>query len=152
MRMALLILAVGLAAVSAQAQQCLHGDNETAVEKERRILALNAVRFINTAEMNHFRQFGKYAAWKGLASSPATEEVRGWYKSEAIKAIDLSAESRILPGLTLRLTTNGEKYSLLLRDESDPCKFSFYTDQEGVIYYGQPIDMPPSAAPLSKPE
>ena len=120
-------------------------------EKERRALALGAARFINTAQVHHYRLNGKYAAWKDLATSSAVEDVRGWYKPQAIKSMDLSGGTEIVPGFDLRLTTNGEAYSFLLRDNSDHCKFSFYSDQVGVIYYGQPIDFPPSAA-LFKPE
>ncbi|HSC77820.1 MAG TPA: hypothetical protein VLB32_04595 [Candidatus Acidoferrales bacterium] len=147
----LFVLAFALG--SAQAQQCLHASDESAPQKERKQLALGAVRFINTAQMYHFRQFGKFVTLKELASSGAIEEVRSWYNPEgagmkAIKALDFLAELEILPGFEFRLTTNGEAYSLLLRDKTDPCLFTLYSDQVGVIYYGQPIDRPPSTSPL----
>jgi hypothetical protein len=122
-------------------------------QKERKQLALGAVRFINTLEMAHHTKTGKFATWRELAASPFLEEVRGWYDPngagmKAIKALNFSAESEILPGFEFRLATNGETYSLLLRDKTDPCLFSLYSDQVGVIYYGQPIDRPPSTSPL----
>jgi hypothetical protein len=54
------VLAAALVALSsgpALAQECLHGEDENALERDRRRLALNAVRFINTAQSSHASEF-----------------------------------------------------------------------------------------------
>ena len=140
-----LLLAIALAASSAQAQPCLHGSDETTAQKERKHVALGAVRLINTAELEHFVAFDRYATWAELVASPLLAKFK---ESEfgigaAYKAMKLSGEADVLPGYELRLTTDGKAYSLLLRDKTDPCLFTLYSDQVGVIYYGQPIDRRP---------
>ena len=148
-----LLFAMTLAAGSAQAQQCLHGPDEIAAQKERKQLALGVVRFINTAQMVYYAKFSRFATWSELATSPILDEARAAcgpnsLSVKASRVMSFSAESEILPGFEFRLATNGETYWLLLRDKTDPCLFSLYSDQEGVIYYGQPIDRPPSTSPL----
>lgn len=47
-----------LSSGTALGQQCLHGEDEHALEQDRRQLALNIVRVISTAESGHAAQFG----------------------------------------------------------------------------------------------
>jgi hypothetical protein len=99
--------------------QCLHGPSEEAAQKVRRQAALRLVRAINTAEAN-----------QGM--------------SEAKKFLPLEQlvlEVRQVAGFEVQFTTDGStSYSVLLRDKSDPCGFTFSTNQFGVIFQGYPID------------
>jgi hypothetical protein len=99
-------------------QQCLHGSNEDAIQKARRLAGLTLVRAINTAEANE----GSVKAKKYL---PLAELTVGLTKAQGFEA---------------QFTTDGKTYSLLLKDATDPCGFVFSTTQIGIIFQGYPID------------
>ena len=42
-------------------------------------------------------------------------------------------------GFLTQLTVEGSTYALLLKDTTDPCGFSLFSDQDGVIYVGSPL-------------
>ncbi len=45
-----------------------------------------------------------------------------------------------LPGFELHLTTDVSRYSISLKDKTDRCGFTLYTNDAGTIYTGYPID------------
>lgn len=98
--------------------QCLHGQDETVAQKTRRDAALGFVRAVNTAENNE----GMYKAKKYLPFE------------------ELTLERRSVEGFELQFTTDGKGYSFLLRDKTDPCGFTFSSNQVGIIFQGYPID------------
>ena len=130
-----------ICASGSRAQTCLHGTNESAEQSQRKGQALNAVRVINTAEAWYFNENKKYAPLEVLANSPAMEAVKKsaglW--GESARTISLDPKTDIVPGFEIHLTTNGAKYSVSVRDKTDSCSFSFFSDQQGVIFFGQPI-------------
>ncbi|MBI4472542.1 MAG: hypothetical protein HY646_07725, partial [Acidobacteria bacterium] len=71
---AFLVILVSGGAV--QAQQCLHGENETPAERTRAVQAVNAIRMINTAELRHKSTAGQFANLSELATSPAMTQFR----------------------------------------------------------------------------
>jgi hypothetical protein len=99
-------------------QQCLHGPNEDAIQKARRLVGLTLVRAINTAEANQ----GAVKAKKYL---PLAE---------------LSVDLTKAQGFEAQFTTDGKTYSFILKDTADQCHFVFSTNQVGVIFQGYPID------------
>jgi hypothetical protein len=105
-------------AAPAFSQQCLHGPNEDATQKARRQAGLTFVRAINTAQANE-------GMWKAKKYLPLTE-----------LTIDLTKAE----GFELQFTTDGKSYSLILKDTTDPCRFVYSTNQDGVIFRGYPID------------
>ena len=111
-----LVVAVAFAAPSFG--QCLHGQDEVAAQKARRQAALGFVRAVNTAENNE----GMYKAKKYLPFE------------------ELTLERRIVEGFELQFTTDGKGYSFLLRDKTDPCGFTFSSNEHGIIFQGYPID------------
>jgi hypothetical protein len=120
---------------TAQAQQCLHDSSETPQQKQRRMDAVNAVRRVNTAEFQNMPDAKKFVPFGELITSAA------WKRLNAQNALRLSDGAiGLLPGFELRLTTDGTTYSLSLTDKSDPCKFTLYSDDAGIIYTGYPID------------
>ena len=106
---------------SATAQQrpaCLHGPTETTADAARRVDALRVVRAINTAQAQAFQSSRAYAnlqtlTTSGLPSRPA--------------------------GFSAQLTVEGSTYTIQLRDTTDPCRYTFFSDQDGVIYVGSPL-------------
>ena len=97
--------------------QCLHGPNEDAAQKARRVAALSVVRAVNSAEAN----LGMFKMHKFL---PLAE-----------LGVDLTKAQGFEPQFTV-----GEKsYSFIFRDTVDPCHFVFSTNEVGIIYQGYPI-------------
>lgn len=100
-------------------QQCLHGPNEDAGQKARRLAGLTLVRAINTAEANQ----GAVKAKKYLPLAELTVALK---KAQGFEA---------------QFTTDGKTYSLILKDAADPCHFAFSTNQVGIIFQGYPLDL-----------
>jgi hypothetical protein len=100
---------------------------------DARATAVNVVREINTAEVEHSAWHGTYASWNELYSVP--EEQKRWQR------LQLSAGPEIVPGWTLSLvaSADGKNFELSLRSLADKCGFSFFSDQGGVIYEGSAV-------------
>jgi hypothetical protein len=98
--------------------ECLHGPLEDAAQRTRRTAALRLVRAINTAEVNG--SFRTTHTYRGLS--------------------ELSVDLNSAPGFEPNFTTDGQAYSFILVDKTDPCGFAFSTNQLGVIFQGYPID------------
>ena len=126
----------------AQSPKCLDAQDQGSAEYARRLRALNAVRLINTALMIHKHQFGRFAGWDELTTSAALKQAgeMGASFAEAYNVMSLAPNTDLLPGFTLHLVTDGTTYSLLLRDKTDPCGFSQFSNEVGIIYNGYPID------------
>ncbi len=135
----------GVLSTVAWAQQCAHSGEETARERERRVLALSVARLINTVEVNHKKQFGEFLPLADLPRSPIIEEInKEGSLYGAYKKMSFAPDSDSIPGFELRLTLSGEGYAFSLRDKSDPCRFSYFSDERGVIYEGIVIGSPPA--------
>ena len=105
--------------VYAQAQPvCLHGPGETPADAARRQNAVGVMRAINTAQAQTFAMNRAYLNFReltdaGLPPRPA--------------------------GFSTQLTVEGSTYALLLKNTSDPCGYTLFSDQEGLIYVGSPL-------------
>jgi hypothetical protein len=131
MRTAALALSLSLAfASSSLAQQCLHGEGETPEQTARRREALNAARLVNTLQANQPGvSSGRYLSHAELAGA----------------APGLPASIRLAPGqdiatgwrLTLDVTPKG--YWFAIKDTTDPCAFTFVSNEAGVILRAEPI-------------
>lgn len=131
MRIAVLVGGIFLAfASSALAQQCLHGDAETPEQAARRREALNAARMVNTLQANQPGvTSGRYLSHAELASAAAglPPNIR------AAPGQDIVAGWR----LTLDVTPKG--YWFAIRDTTDPCAFTFVSNEAGVILRAEPV-------------
>ena len=101
-----------------QQPTCLHGATETPAEAVRRQNALRVMRAINTGQARAFAVNRMYQNFReltnsGLPSRPA--------------------------GFLTQLTVEGSTYALLIKDTADPCRYTLFSDQEGVIYVGSPL-------------
>jgi len=113
----LICAALGLRAPATNAQQpeCLHGQDETATQRDRRQQALRTARQINTYEVNGRDQAGRF---RPLAAFPNIVTP---------------------PGFAVHFATDGATYAFSVKDTLDPCAFAYFSDEAGVIYTGQPI-------------
>ena len=138
-----LALLTGIPAVSA-AQACLHRGNETAAERQRRLDALTAVKSINFAE-HSAKRAGSYRPLDELSPFLAAHRSDGGRLGEVARRMRFD-RSEILPGWEAHLLFDADSYIVTLKDLTDPCGFTYTTDQNDVIVQGHPI---PRVEPFS---
>jgi hypothetical protein len=106
-------LAPALAMIAVATGQAANQQSNCA-PKERVALAIRHARMINTAEANDPRGSGyRPLSQLGLAAAP--------------------------DGYQVQLTTDGTTYSFSIKDTTDACRGVVFSDQEGVIYTGVPL-------------
>ena len=118
---ALGVLATGWTVKETHAQQqpaCLHGASETPAEATRRQSALRVVRTINTLQAQAFGTKKAYLNFRDITASGQLPRPAGFLA---------------------QLTVEGSTYALLVKDTTDPCGYTLFSDQEGVIYVGSPL-------------
>lgn len=109
-------LLAAAAVPSVQPRACLHGSIETPEQGNRKRQALQHARDINTAEANLFRtNNNRYLALTDLRVPPSPD------------------------GFAVNLQADANGYLFAIKDTQDPCRFAFFSDQDGVIYAAQPI-------------
>jgi type II secretory pathway pseudopilin PulG len=117
-------------------------------ERERRSLAVNVVRAINTAEASYKNSHGTYANWDTLFGNGDFSENGTKWASESFPTVAHAMYGRateIVPGwkLRLNLSNNGNSYDLLLEDATDPkCGYAVVSDDRGVIRQSKTIECP----------
>jgi hypothetical protein len=107
------------------AQSCLHGPDESNAERDRRTAAIRFLAQVNAAEAKLERERGTYVALMDAVK---------------VAAIPL--------GFVARLTFDRWSYIVTLKDTLDPCRYSLFSDQDGMIYQAQPL--PPAAEETSQ--
>ena len=134
-----LSFALSLMSASAFAQQCLHGNGETAEQTARRREALMATRTINNLQFNQpnsqARVFFSHAQ---LADSPWAASMRA-NPNEFSKRISFSPDADILPGWKLTLDVTSDGYWFSIKDTTDPCGFAYISNHSGLIYTAEPL-------------
>lgn len=117
-------------------------------ERERRSLAVNIVRAINTAEANYKKKQGSYVTWDTLTANGDFSESGTKWSSEAYPTVAhamYGSGAEIVPGwkLRLHLSKDGGAYDLLLEDVTDPkCGFAVVSDERGLIRQSKAGDCP----------
>jgi len=141
---ALLLSAALLTVLVAYAQKNSPGIADR--ERERRSLAINLTRAINTAEANYMKNHGVYATWDTLyANGDFTDTGTKWAPASlpTVAHAIYGRGPEIVPGwkLRLNLSQQGSTYDLLLEDVTDP-KFDYavISDERGLIRQGKVID------------
>jgi hypothetical protein len=155
-------LACGVLAVAQQTQKQrspwagdVSGLSLTETSRESRLVGLDVVRAINGAEARYKYLNGSYATWLTLFRSGGMNNghiLLGWnLREKQFGRMELSIGPEVVPGWTLSLVTagKGESYELSLRNLGDPCAFSFFSDQHGIIYQGGVIDCSVDVRPRS---
>jgi hypothetical protein len=114
-------------------------------EQERRSLAVNIVRAINTAEAGYKKKQGVYATWSTLISNGDFTDTGTKWAPESLPTVAhamYGSGPEIVPGWKLRLTLSKDAtaYDLLLEDVSDPkCGYAVISDERGLIREGSVI-------------
>ena len=106
---------------------CLHFGKEAPDQRDRSVAALGAARAINTAQSAFSAKNKSYAKGEELAT----------YLDAA--RYNLGPDAEIAPGFQLALDTTPKGYWFSITDMTDPCKFSYISNQSGVIFAAQPI-------------
>lgn len=139
-----LVVLLALRAVPAQKNAAGMADRE----RERRSLAVNLVRAINTAESNFMKNHGVFATWDTLLGNGDFTDTGTKWAPESFPTVAHATYNRapeIVPGwrLRLNLSKEGTAYDLLLEDITDPkCGFAVVSDERGLIRLGKSIDCP----------
>ena len=102
--------------VIAQQPVCLHGQNEAPDQVARRQRALGFTRHINTLQA---AAYSRAQAYPPLGQLPVIEAMP--------------------QGFVVHLASDGQSYAFSVKDTLDPCRFGYFSDQDGVIYVGQVI-------------
>jgi hypothetical protein len=140
------LLAILALAIAIRAQKPSVGVADR--ERERRSLAVNIVRAINTAEANYRNSHDTYANWDTLFGHGDFSENGTKWVSESFPTVAHAMYGRateIVPGwkLRLNLSNNGNSYDLLLEDATDPkCGYAVVSDDRGMIRQSKIIDCP----------
>lgn len=82
---------------------------------ERRAAAIRYARDLNSAEAAAFFQLKSYYQLEQLPVKPLPEDY------------------------AVQLSTDGATYAFSIKDKADPCHGALFSDQDGVIYTGVPI-------------
>ena len=84
-------------------------------QKNRRSLAITAARQINTAEARLWSELKRYAPLGELTNVSIPQ------------------------GFQAQVSTDATTYTFSVKDREDSCAFAAFSDQNGVIYTGRPI-------------
>ncbi len=113
-----------------EAQQCVHGDGETAEAAARRREALQAARVVNTAQWSQpGARSGRFLSHAELAGAAAS----------APATIRLEPGQDIVPGWRLTLDATAKGYWFAIADTTDPCGFAFVSNEVGKILRAEVI-------------
>ena len=107
--------AVVVSAAEAPGQQCLHAVGETTVERSRRETAVDFVAGVNAAQKRWHREMGEYGSLHELRQSSASPL-----------------------GFVPRLVVDQFGYALRVTDTLDPCSFSLFSDELGIVFEAHP--------------
>lgn len=98
----------------AVAQTCLHGSDETPVQKTRRDAAIQLATRINLAQVvtsGPRSPNNRYRPLNELTTIPPTPQ-----------------------GFELQFHTDGSTYSFSIKDRMDPCRYVVFSDQDKFLY------------------
>ena len=129
----LAVMTVGASASPPSRQQsCLHDANETPDQAVRRKEALGAARTVNNIEANQPGSASRqYFAHEQLASAPFVQKNAA---NAQIAVMNFAPGAEILPGWKLTLDVTRDGYWFMIKDVSDPCGFTWISNQVGLIY------------------
>jgi hypothetical protein len=117
-------------------------------ERERRSLAVNLARAINSAENSYKSKQGAYVNWDTLIGNGDFSEKGTKWASESFPTVAhamYGSGLEIVPGWKLRLllSKDANHYDLLLEDVTDPqCSYAVFSDERGLIRQSKSIDCP----------
>ena len=120
---------------------------QTPAPTPERVLAVQVLRALNTAEFNYAHEAGHFGTWDDLrpiiAKWKARDPKRTW--GDALQS-DSSGDP--LPGWKLRVmvAADGQHYTLSLHKDRQ-CDVNGFSDDTGVIYLGTSLGCETKATP-----
>lgn len=126
----------------------LIADTPIGAKQDKKILAVNFVRLVNTAEMSYRHEQGKYATFADLVKSSELQKVATRFQTFAPVYQQMNSQSASEPiaGLLFGLVVaaDGANYKLSIREKQEKphCSFAFFSDESGLIFEGRVIDCP----------
>lgn len=111
---------------------------------DTRMIGISVVRTIVTAEVTYnSEEGGSFVDWDQLYAAPDMQKY--WER------LHMHLGPEVVPGWKLNLvaSADGKHFTLSLRNLSDRCGFSFFSDDHGIIYQGGWIDCTVELKPSS---
>ena len=144
LRSGLIVIAVVLWSVPAFAQvgqRCLHGDNETRMQQQRREDAIDTADLINLI-LERIHRDSAYPTWEALAKSPLVASALGasGRTGDLARRIQWGAEQP-LPGWLIHYVVGEETYAFSLTDIRDPCQLTISTNDTRLVIEGRPANV-----------
>lgn len=141
-----LLVAGSMSAVSAQNQQSPNQNPPNGIFVTVRRPAVNpayVTRVINAAELAYRHTHKRFGSWQELYDSAALWDVQS--AADEWRKVSFATGPEPIPGyrLSLLVSADGSAYSMSLQDtDSNGCGSSLFSDQNGLIYQGAPLDCP----------
>lgn len=137
---ALFVLSMVPVLAQTRAPRCLHGENETEVQLQRRTEALDAADLINRLIDRRPRN-SEYPTWEELAKSQMVASYRGiaGARGDLVRKIQWGADQP-LPGWRIHYVAAEDGYAFSLTDMRDPCQLTFASNDMGTVIEGRPAD------------
>lgn len=142
------VFAVALLLVGISAS--LLAQEQKSPSHDERAKAVNLMRLINTAELSYNKgtrtknggidAHGRYASWDELNDSGVLKAAQS--HMAMVKNLQISAGPKVIEGyrLDLLVSADGKSYSVALHDTRDgDGLFSVFSDQNGIIFLGSPL-------------
>jgi hypothetical protein len=143
-RVGLVLAAVALWATPSFAQsrlsRCLHAENESEMQAQRRIEALDASDLIIKI-LDRQPRSQRYPTWEALAKSPRVATLRGMAgkAGDLVRKIAWGADEP-LPGWRIHYVAAQDGYAFSLTDIRDSCQFTLASNDTGLVIEGRPAD------------
>ncbi len=133
-----LSLAPGLA--QTRAPRCLHGQDETDVQKQRRLEALDMADLI-VRILDRLPRDSAYPGWESLGKSQMVNSYRGMAgkRGDLVRKIRWGTDEP-LPGWGIHYVAAQDGYAFSLTDLRDPCELTFSANDSGMLVEGIPAD------------
>jgi hypothetical protein len=126
-------------AAPAFAQQCLHESGETPDQVARKRAALTATRTINNIQFNRPEARNRvFLRHEELVNAPYVDGMKT-SQNPVLQQLSFTPDTDILPGWRLTLDVTPSGYWFSIKDTTDPCGFSYISNQSGLIYTAQPL-------------
>ena len=106
----------------ANAETCLHGDDESTSERARRDTAIRYLAIVHAEQIREQKAHGRFVGLSELAGLPS-----------------------VPVGFVPKLLSDRWSYVIVLKDFFDPCGFTLLSDDLGTVYEAHPSRMKPLA-------
>ena len=120
--------------------RCLHGADETEMQRQRRLEALDASDLI-VRILDRRPKDTAYPSWEELGDSPMVDTYRRVTgpRGDLARKIAWGADEP-LPGWRIHYVAAQDAYAFSLTDLRDPCALTFASNDTGVVIAGRPAD------------